>query len=131
MTLNQGVVINYVGCRYIELSVIVHATESLDKIIDTLRKAFGDLPFVVEIYEGHYGNPIYLVTSFVENCDALLDKLCGWFNGSIPATRGEDEGLYYLRLDKQALAAGVVRQAFHDDVVRLKIRVKGELCRPS
>ncbi|ABO07931.1 RNA-binding domain-containing protein [Pyrobaculum calidifontis] len=120
-----------VRCRYVELSVVVHATESLDKVIDLLKKAFGDLPFVVEIYEGHHGNPIYLVTSFVENCDTLLDKLCGWFNGSIPATRGEDEGLYYLRLDKQALAAGVVRQAFHDDVVRLKIRVKGEMCRSS
>lgn len=115
-------------CRFVEISVVVHATESLDKVVNSLRDFFGDLPFVVEIYEGHHGNPIYLVTSYVDKCDGLLDRLCRAFNGKVPATQGEDEGLYYLRLDKQALATGVARAVSHDDVVRLKIRVKNGLC---
>ncbi|MEZ0319444.1 MAG: RNA-binding domain-containing protein [Pyrobaculum sp.] len=115
-------------CRFVEISVVVHATESLDKVIGSLRSFFGDLPFVVEIYEGHHGNPIYLVTSYVDKCDWVLERLCKAFNGEVPASRGEDEGLYYLRLDKQALAIGVVKAVSHDDVVRLKIRVKNGLC---
>ncbi|ACB39705.1 RNA-binding domain-containing protein [Pyrobaculum neutrophilum] len=115
-------------CRYVEISVIVHATESLEKVFNALRRFFGELPLVVEIYEGHHGNPIYLVTSYLEDCDALLEKLCSAFGGAVPASRGEAEGLYYLRLDKQALAAGAVKAVEHDDVVRLKIRTKDGLC---
>ncbi|MCU7788804.1 exosome protein [Pyrobaculum sp. 3827-6] len=115
-------------CRYVEISVIIHATESLDRILEALRNFFGPLPIVVEVYEGHHGNPIYLATSYVEDCDGLLDKLCAAFSGEVPASRGEGEGLYYLRLDKQALARGQVRAVDHDDVVRLKIRTRGGLC---
>lgn len=113
-------------CRYIEIGVIIHSTESVDKIVEILRKAFGDIPIVVEIYEGHYGNPIYLATSYLENCDHLLKKLCEHFGGNIPASF--DNGVYYLRLDKQALARGRFVAVNHDDVVRLKIRVKNGLC---
>lgn len=115
-------------CRYIEISVIVHATESLDRVVETLRKFFGDIPLVVEKYEGHHGNPIYLITSFLDDCDALLKKLCETFGGEVPASKGEAEGLYYLRLDKQALAMGIVKAVTHDDVIRLKIRTKNGLC---
>ncbi|MEM4846511.1 MAG: RNA-binding domain-containing protein [Thermosphaera sp.] len=112
--------------RYVEISVIIHSTESVDAVLGILRSAFGDIPIVVEIYEGHYGNPIYLATSYLENCDYVLKKLCEQFGGNIPASPGD--GVYYLRLDKQALAAGRFVAANHDDVVRLKIRVKNGLC---
>jgi RNA binding exosome subunit len=112
-----------------EISVVVHATESLEKVFDALRRFFGEIPFVVEIYEGHHGNPIYLVTSFLNNCDGVLAKLCDAFGGRIPASVGESKDLYYLRLDKQALARGVVKAAEQqDDVVRLRIRVRDGLC---
>ncbi|MEM0465053.1 MAG: RNA-binding domain-containing protein [Pyrobaculum sp.] len=115
-------------CRYVELSVVIHATEDLDRVVEILRKFFGDIPIVVEVYEGHHGNPIYLATSYIDNCDYLLERLCNAFGGSIPASAGEGEGLYYLRLDKQALAVGEARAVNHDDVVRLKIRVRNGLC---
>jgi len=115
-------------CRYVEISVIVHATESLEKVFDALRAFFGEIPLVVEIYSGHHGNSIYLVTSFLESCEKILEKLCSAFGGKVPASKGETEGLYYLRLDKQALATGIVRAVEHDDVVRLKIRARNGLC---
>jgi RNA binding exosome subunit len=111
-----------VSCRYIEISTIVHATESLDRVVEGLRY-LGDLPIVIEILEGHYGNVIYLLTSFLENCDDLLKKLCKALGGQLPAVRDKD-GVYYIRLDKQALIRGVFKVGEHDDVVRLKIRTK-------
>jgi RNA binding exosome subunit len=108
--------------------VIVHATESLEKVFNALRAFFGEIPLVVEIYSGHHGNPIYLVTSFLEGCEKILERLCSAFDGRVPASKGEPEGLHYLRLDKQALAAGIVRAVEHDDVVRLKIRAGNGLC---
>ena len=112
-----------------EISVVVHATESLERVFDALRRFFGEIPLVVEIYEGHHGNPIYLVTSFLNNCDGVLAKLCDAFGGRIPASEGESKDLYYLRLDKQALVRGVVKAAEQqDDVVRLRIRVRDGLC---
>ena len=116
-------------CRFVEISVVVHATESLEKVFNALRRFFGDMSLVVEIYEGHHGNPIYLVTSFLDSYDGVLAKLCDAFGGEVPASKGESEGLYYLRLDKQALVRGVVKAAEQqDDVVRLKIRVRDGLC---
>ncbi|MCC6031816.1 MAG: exosome protein [Pyrobaculum sp.] len=116
-------------CRFMEISVVIHATESLERVFDALRRFFGEIPLVVEIYEGHHGNPIYLVTSFLNNCDGVLAKLCNAFGGRIPASEGESKDLYYLRLDKQALARGVVKAAEQqDDVVRLRIRVRDGLC---
>lgn len=109
-------------CRYVEVSVIVHATENLGKVVNSL-KTLGDFPVVVEILEGHYGNVIYLLTLYIENCDELLKKLCDAFGGTLPASRGDD-GVYYLRLDKQHLAGGLLKVAEHDDVVRLKIRAR-------
>lgn len=109
-------------CRYVEISVIVHATESLDKVLESLKN-LGELPVVVEVLEGHYGNVIYLLTSYVENCDDLIKKLCEAFGGSLPAVRDSD-GVYYLRLDKQHLATGVLKAVDHDDVIRLKIRAR-------
>ena len=112
-----------------EISVVIHATEGLERVFDALRRFFGEIPLVVEIYEGHHGNPIYLVTSFLNNCDGVLAKLCNAFGGRIPASEGESKDLYYLRLDKQALVRGVVKAAEQqDDVVRLRIRVRDGLC---
>ncbi|MFN3803989.1 MAG: RNA-binding domain-containing protein [Pyrobaculum sp.] len=111
-------------CRYVEISVIVHATESLDRVVETLRGFFGEIPIVVEIHRGHHGNPIYLLTSLLESCDAVLDKLCDILRHVQPA----EDGIYYIRLDKQLLARGVARLATHDDVVRIKVRARDGPC---
>ncbi|MFN7106221.1 MAG: RNA-binding domain-containing protein [Pyrobaculum sp.] len=111
-------------CRYVEMSVVVHATESLDRVVETLRNFFGEIPIVVEIHQGHYGNPIYLLTSFLENCDTVLDRLCDILRSIQPA----EDGVYYIRLDKQLLARGEARLATHDDIVRIKLRARDGSC---
>lgn len=110
-------------CRHLEISVVVHATESLDKVVDALRGFFGEIPIVVEVLEGHHGNSIYLLTSYIENCNEIYQKILGAFGGFIPASRSGD--IHYLRLDKQAFVRGVLKAAeLQDDVIRLRYRLK-------
>ncbi|MEZ0248609.1 MAG: RNA-binding domain-containing protein [Thermoproteus sp.] len=105
---------------FAEISVLVHATEDLDKIYDTLLRTFGELPYVIEPLEGHYGNPIYLITAFIDDCRPLLERLCPLLVGREP------NGELYVRLDKQKLARGELALSNSDDVV--KIRIKGGRC---
>ncbi|MGC9117941.1 MAG: RNA-binding domain-containing protein [Thermoproteus sp.] len=103
-----------------EISVLVHATEDLDKVVESLRRFFGDLPYVIQKLEGHYGNPIYLITALQPDCARLLERLC-------PAvSKAQQEGEWFVRLDKQRLVRGEVALSNSDDVVR--IRIKGGRC---
>ncbi len=113
-------------CRYVKISTIVHSTESLDTVIEVLRNFFGEIPIVVEMQRGHYGNEIYLLTSLVENCDSVLEKLCASLSGA--DLKPAEDGVYYIRLDKQQLVRAIARVTNHDDVVRLKVRVEDNLC---
>lgn len=117
-------------CRYMELSVIVHATEDLDAVYRALEAFFGSRPYVFELLEGHYGNPIFRITSFAEDCDGLLDRLCKAAPGldRYAESRRGPAGEYYIRLDKQALAVGEARPTEADDAVRIKVRTRGPLC---
>ncbi|MEL9991932.1 MAG: RNA-binding domain-containing protein [Thermoproteus sp.] len=107
---------------FAEISVLVHATEDLDKVYGALLRTFGELPYVIEPLEGHYGNPIYLITAFMDDCRPLLSKLCPLLAGRGLEPRGE----LYVRLDKQRLARGELALSNSDDVVR--IRIKGGKC---
>ncbi|CCC81589.1 RNA-binding domain-containing protein [Thermoproteus tenax] len=98
---------------FIELSLLVHATEDLDKVFKSLRRFFGDLPYIIQPLQGHYGNPIYLITAYSENCEGLLAILCPHIGNSAEA---------YIRLDKSKLVQGEVAVSRGDDVVRLRIR---------
>ncbi len=105
---------------FAEISVLVHATEDLDKVVETLRAFLGDLPYVIEKLEGHYGNPIYLITAFLQDCRPLLEKICPHVQP--PQMQ---HGEWYIRLDKQKLVRGIIAQSSSDDVVRIRIRGGG------
>lgn len=111
------------GCRYVELSAIIHATEDADLIYNALRSFFGELPYVLEVLRGHYNNPIYKITAFTENCNNILEKLCKNpdFLKQIELSKAPS-GEFYARLDKQKFVNGELIFVNADDVIRLKIR---------
>lgn len=110
-----------------EIWVIAHATEDLDVIISTLKSAFGDLPYIIEPLVGHYGNPIYLISAFTEDCGELLRKLCQELGGELGSLQPSPAREYFIRLDKQRLARGGLAASNSDDVVKIRVRAE-RLC---
>ncbi|MFB6491527.1 MAG: RNA-binding domain-containing protein [Thermoproteus sp. AZ2] len=111
---------------FAEVSVIVHATEDLDLVFSSLKSFFGDLPYIIQPLEGHYGNPLYLITAFIDDCEDVLKKLCAALPevARLEPAPGRE---YYVRLDKQKFVGGVLALSASDDVVRIKVKAHG-LC---
>ncbi|MGI0004194.1 MAG: RNA-binding domain-containing protein [Candidatus Nitrosotenuis sp.] len=114
----------------VDIQVIVHATEDLEKIFSAFKETFGIErdEFSVQSLQGHYENPISLVLcrlkkktakSFVkslvsgipkEEISLILEDL---------ENRCDDSTLY-MRISKQALVQGKIMLA-DEDPVKLKI----------
>ena len=121
----------------VEMSVLAHATEDLDKVKHALKEALPlqlrEAPtLTVEDLEGYYGNPIELIKVTLHNQDwasAFMEHLRE--NLSDDDLRSviynldqhlDKEGNLFLRLDKQAALLGKLRLR-QDDAIRLKIKL--------
>jgi hypothetical protein len=119
----------------IEVSLFVHATEDLDKVMESLKNVLGDnianVSFHRDDLQGHYGNPIIFLKAKIRE-DALLKGIMEALAERIEnADRGyllpnaerctDDKGIFFLRLDKQAAYLGRIA-ASQADPIHIKIR---------
>ncbi len=118
----------------LEVETIVHATEDLDKIVDSLiRLLTENAPIIVEVLYGHYGNPIYRVYSFIgdkELARNVFSAICSSFINkenllSTITNRVDASGNIFIRFDKQEFVRGRLVIVDGDDVIRLRIRAVG------
>ena len=119
----------------IEVSLFVHATEDLDKVMESLKNVLGDnianISFHRDDLQGHYGNPIIFLKAKIRE-DALIKGIMEALAERIEnADRGyllsnaerctDDKGSFFLRLDKQAAYLGRI-VASQADPIHIKIR---------
>ena len=115
-----------------EISVIIHATENQDKILQSINDVLYISPdrFSSTSSEGHWGNKILLLTAVIGSTEAssliatLLSKLnkidrhslADFFDNYI-----DKKGNLYIRLDKQRVCQG--RTSLSDnDSIRIRFR---------
>lgn len=114
----------------VDIQVIVHATEDLEKIFLAFKETFGvdKEEFSVQNVHGHYENPITLLfcklkkkksTNFVKTLVSSISK------EEVDAIIGDlenrcDDSALYLRISKQSLVQGIITLA-DQDPVKLKI----------
>lgn len=125
----------------IEISLFVHATEDLDKVMESLKNVLGDnignVSFHRDDLQGHYGNPIIFLKAKIRE-DALINGIVKELTKKIEKTgKGylllnaerctDDKGTFYLRLDKQAAYFGKVVASQADPIhVKLRPRQKSD-----
>ena len=115
-----------------EISIIIHATENQDKILQSINDVLYISPdrFSSTSSEGHWGNKILLLTAVIGSTEAssliatLLSKLnkidrhslADFFDNYI-----DEKGNLYIRLDKQRVCQG--RTSLSDnDSIRIRLR---------
>jgi len=114
----------------VDIQVIVHATEDLEKIFSAFKDVFGvdKEEFSVQNLTGHYDNPIVLLScklkkkiakSFVKT---LVSKTPKEDLGIIAEDLENrcDESALHLRISKQALVRGQISLA-DEDPIKLRI----------
>src|SRR5712691_12858125 len=114
-----------------EISIIVHATEEKDKILEHLNSTLGVSPasFSIGFVEGHWGNKIVLLTSILSKNEA--NSLYVKIKSCLPDTDVallsnlsdfyDEKGNLYIRLDKQRVCRGKVSLS-EEDSVRIKFK---------
>lgn len=122
--------------RKVEISALIHATEDrkkVEKAISAILSA--NLSSIINTRNlcGHYGNPIKLMTILVksrENLDDFLEGLMIKLRSidketllkELPLHVAEKD-TFYLRLNKQAAARGVISLG-EEDPIRIKIKFR-------
>jgi RNA-binding protein len=116
----------------VDISVIIHATEDENKILESLSTILGVHPNKFRHMEsiGHWGNRIILTTGRLESAEAntpvkkILNSLNSMERGRLSNSLQsfiDEKGNLYLRLDKQRICQKRVSLA-ESDSVRLRFR---------
>lgn len=114
----------------VDIQVIVHATEDLQKILDSFKKVFDvdDEDFSVQNLQGHFDNPIILLScklkkkkasSFVKTLVSSIPKQDLGVIVEDLQNRLDDSSLH-LRISKQSLVLGKIKLG-DTDPVKLRI----------
>ena len=113
-----------------EISIIIHATENQDKILQSINDVLYISPdrFSSTSSEGHWGNKILLLSAVIGSNDSLIatilsrlnkidrHSLSDFFDNYI-----DEKGNLYIRLDKQRICQG--RTSLSDnDSIRIRLR---------
>jgi RNA binding exosome subunit len=115
-----------------EIKVVLHATESEDKILTSINEVLSVPPdrFTIECFEGHWGNKLCLMTAALSSPEAntlaikvvslltVIDK--SELESSFPKYMDE-KGSLYIRLDKQRMCRGKLSLSASDSI---RIRFK-------
>lgn len=106
------------------VDVIVHATEDLHLIESSMRSVLGLEVLVRKNAAGHFGNPITTVHAELDGpaASAFVSVLLGKLSGRGRADPDSGGSPLYLRLDKQALVNGAIRE-IDGGSVRVRISV--------
>lgn len=118
---------------------ICHATEDERKVLKALENVFGSIEGAKlkrEQLSGHYGDPIVLLTLELRDEDRAKTVLENLKKGLSVAEKFTlvseafeekgQEGILYVRLDKQSAYLGRLRLS-ERDAVKLELRVFGSL----
>ncbi|HKU83758.1 MAG TPA: RNA-binding domain-containing protein [Candidatus Nitrosocosmicus sp.] len=122
----------------LDISILVHATEDENKILNHILENFRLSTNVVKIdrvkTEGHWKNPILrLIISTSSNIERLYTDLCNQLRinyGSEDLDKYlknnlDEKGSIYIRLDKQKLCAKALFLS-DTDAVRMIFKKKGK-----
>jgi RNA binding exosome subunit len=115
-----------------EISIIVHATENQDKILQSINDVLYISPdrFSTTSSEGHWGNKILLLSVVIGSTEAnsLIARILSGLNKIDRHSLSDffdnyidEKGNLYIRLDKQRICQG--RTSLSDnDSVRIRLR---------
>jgi RNA-binding protein len=115
-----------------EISIIVHATENQDKILQSINNVLSISPerFSSNTSEGHWGNKIILLSAVITTAEAnsLISKILSTLNKIDRHSLSDffdnyidEKGNLYIRLDKQRICQG--RTSLSDnDSIRIRLR---------
>jgi len=122
----------------LDISILVHATEDENKILNHILENFRLPTNVVTIdcvkTEGHWKNPIMrLIISTSSNIDRLYTDLCNQLRINYGSeelyqylkNNLDEKGSVYIRLDKQKLCARALLLS-DADAVRMIFKKKGK-----
>ena len=115
---------------YIDIRVITHATEDLEKVIEAIHNTLpsslpSSISFRKTILKGHYKNQIILVQTRIkdkEKTKLILENLALEMGDTDKATLNNsfethlDKGDLYLRLDKQSSYQKKIRLSPYDSI---------------
>ncbi len=116
--------------HWIEFRAFCHATEEEERVATALRTVAADAELRREALEGHFGNPLVVLTARVDGASAVR---AAWRR--IATALGPDEVLrdlsnridedlvYHLRLDKQKAYLGAIELPGSADVIAMRGKV--------
>lgn len=120
--------------HWIRLRATAHPTEDLAKVEAALRNAAGapDLDVKAERMDTHHGGTVHVVEAVLDKSRAVRDALgrilaLPGAREDLAATleaRTDDDGVFYLRLDKQEAFAGRLALTRGEDAVQLRLKME-------
>ena len=120
--------------HWIRLRATCHPTEDLAKVESALRHAAGvpDLAVQAEPMDTHHGGTVHVVEGVLDKSRAVRDALgrilaLPGARDDLAATleaRTDDDGVFYLRLDKQEALAGRLQLTRGEDAVQLRLKME-------
>jgi hypothetical protein len=119
--------------HWLRLRATAHATEDPDRVAAAIRRVGGGDGLIVATtaFESHHGATMHLLEARIERSrDAadVLRQLLGTADlAALEAQadgRVDDDGVFWLRVDKQAAAAGDVRVAHVEDAIGVQARIE-------
>lgn len=120
--------------HWLRLRAIAHPTEDPAKVEAALRLAAGvpDLAIASEAMETHHGGTVRVLQAVLDRARPVRDALARVL--ALPGARDElaatldartdDDGVLYLRLDKQEAAQGRLALTRGEDAVQLRLKVE-------
>ena len=123
--------------RTIEITIVIHETENIDKFLSHLLEIFGlsDTDFSIKKTEGHHGNIIQLIRAHLirDRVPEITHKILSSINVTDLKTINnnllyylDDKFTLYLRFNKQDIIDNVLTLSY-DDSVRIKMKPKIKL----
>ncbi len=126
--------------RGVEVRVYIHATEDRDKVLKAVEAVVpgsvqSSATVVEEEFQGHYGNPIKVVTikvkdpsqarSIIENLLSKLSRVDREYIIDSLEERVDRYGALHLRVSKQDAFQGKLTLYDSDDVIKITIYYSG------
>jgi len=112
-----------------EIEFIVHATESKEKLLDSVNNNLIDAEFIADRLLGYFGNEILLLRSRLDanNAEGLIQRILRSLNYMDRMHLYRNFDLYtdgnslYIRLSKQDIIKGVIHLS-QSDPIKIRFR---------
>ncbi len=118
--------------HWVEARAFCHATEDEEKVLAAIRTVLPEGDVQRDALEGHHGNPLVALAVRIDTAARMKDAwrriVTGLGTEEALASledRMDDDGVYHLRLDKQAAFLGRIArpESPANDVIDLRAKV--------